>query len=102
MLLYVLVLLIFVPALYTRYALTGEFGALFQFGPALQMIRSNLGTYIMVLLVFVVTTSIASTIGLIVCFVGAAFASFWASLVGAHLFGNFAKGPAAQPAPNMA
>lgn len=102
LLLYLLVLLVFVPALLTRYAMSGEFGAFFQFGPAWQMIKANLGSYIMTLLVFVIASLLASIVGSIACGVGAFFTGFWASLVGAYLFGNFAKGPAAQAAPNMA
>ncbi len=94
LLLYALALLVFLPALFTRYALTGEFGAFFQFGPAIQMIKSDVGGYAMAVLVFVIAALVASLIGSILCGVGAFFTSFWSSLVGAYLFGNFAKGPA--------
>ncbi len=97
LLLYLVVLLVFVPALFIRYALTDQFGVLFQFGPAWQLINTNVGSYVTALVVFVIAGAIASTIGSIACVIGAAFTSFWASLVGAFLFGSFARGVAAAP-----
>lgn len=97
--LYMLVLLVFLPALTTRYAITEQFGSFFQFGAAWQMIRSNMGNYAIAVLVFLVAAIVASLVGGIACGIGALFTGFWAQLVGAHLFGNFAKGA---PQPTMA
>ena len=92
LLLYVLALLVFLPALMIRYATPDQFGAFFQFGPAWQLISSNIGSYVMALVVFVIAAMIAGLIGSIACVIGAAFTGFWATLVGAYLFGSFARG----------
>lgn len=98
--LYVIALILFLPALFVRYALTEQFGAFFQFGPAWQLIQTNVGGYVMAVVVFIIAATIAGIVGSIACGIGAAFTGFWASLVGAYLFGNFAKGaPVAPPVP---
>ncbi len=99
MLLYGLVVLFFFPALLTRYALTDQFGAFFQFGPAWQLIQTNIGSYVIAVVVYVVASMIASFVGSIACVIGVAWTSFWAYLVFAYLFGSFARGTAAPVAP---
>ncbi len=91
-LIYLLALLLFLPALLVRYALTDQFSAFFQFGPAWQLIQTNVGGYVMAVLVYVIAAMIAGIVGSIACFIGAAFTGFWASLVAAYLFGGFARG----------
>lgn len=99
LLLYALALLVFLPALITRYAITEQFGAFFQFGPAWQLINTNLGGYAMAVLVLVIAAMIGGIVGSIPCGLGVPFAGFWTSLVSAYLFGNFAKGaPQTSPA----
>jgi len=98
--LYGIAMLLLFPALYTRYALTDQFGVFFQFGPALQLIQSNTGGYVMAVIVFVIASIIAGIIGSIACGIGALFTNFWATLVAAYLFGNFARGTAASMAPS--
>jgi hypothetical protein len=95
--LYVIALILFLPAAFVRYATTEQFGTFFQFGPAWQLIQTNIGGYVMAVVVFVIAAAIAGIVGGIVCGVGAAFTGFWASLVGAYLFGNFAKGASLAP-----
>ncbi|MBI4785448.1 MAG: DUF4013 domain-containing protein [Chloroflexi bacterium] len=99
LLLYVLALLVFVPALMIRYATTDQFGAFFQFGPAWQLISANIGSYVTALVVFVIAAMVAGLVGSIACGIGAAFTGFWATLVGAYLFGSFARGTAAAMPP---
>ncbi len=94
-LLYAIALIVFLPALLIRYATTEQFGVFFQFGPAWQLISSNVGNYVVALLVFIIAALVAAMIGSIACGIGAAFTGFWASLVGAYLFGNFARGTVA-------
>jgi hypothetical protein len=89
--LYVLALLVFIPALFIRYALTDQFGVFFQIGPAWKLINSNLGSYFTAVLLFVVAFMVAGFVGGLLCGLGTPFGIFWASLVGAYLFGNFAK-----------
>jgi hypothetical protein len=90
--LYFIVLLVFVPALLIRYAMSEQFGAFFQFGPAWKMISSNIGSYLTVFVIYYVIAAIAGMIGTIVCVVPVFWTLLWANLVGAYLFGNFAKG----------
>lgn len=90
--LYALALLFYLPAVFVRYATTEQFGTFFQFGPAWQLIQTNIGGYVLAVVVFLIAAIIASIVGGIACGIGAAFTGFWASLVGAYLFGNFAKG----------
>ncbi len=98
--LYAIVVLFMFPALLARYAITGQFGTFFQFGPAWQLIQTNTGGYVLAVVVWILANLIAGLVGGIACGLGAAWTGFWASLVGASLFGNFARGGAvAQPAP---
>ncbi len=99
LLLYGLVLLFFLPALLTRYAITDQFGAFFQFGPAWQFIQANIGNYVIAVLIWLVAVIIAGLVGGIVCGIGAAWTGFWANLVFANLFGNFARGTTSAVAP---
>jgi uncharacterized protein DUF4013 len=95
LLLYGLALVVFLPALLTRYAITGEFSALFQFAPAMQLIQFNVSNYIIAVLLFLVANFIAG-FGFIACLIGIVFTTFWSTLVAAYLFGNVARGA---PAP---
>ena len=85
--LYGLFLGIVLPAATTKYAVTGEFGAFFRFAEIFKYITSNLGPYIIALLLGVVAGFIAG-FGLVFCFVGVVFTGFWAMLVGNHLLGQ--------------
>jgi hypothetical protein len=75
------------PAVVTKYAVTGELAAMFRFREIYQYITSNLGPYIIALLLGAVAMFIAG-FGLIVCIIGVAFTSFWATLVSNHLLGE--------------
>jgi hypothetical protein len=75
------------PAVMTKYAVSGEFGAFFRFGEIFKYITSNAGPYIIALLLGAVAQFIGG-FGLILCIVGVAFTSFWAMLVSNHLLGQ--------------
>jgi hypothetical protein len=85
--LYGLLMAALMPAVVTKYAVTGEFGAMFRFGEIYKYITSNLGPYIVALLLGAVAMFIAG-FGLIACIIGVAFTGFWATLVGNHLLGE--------------
>jgi len=74
-----------------RYADTSEFGAFFKFGENLRVATSNLGSYIVMILVFMVAAVVAEIVGAIACGIGIIFTLFWVQLVGGHLFGQFWK-----------
>ncbi len=94
-LIYAIALVIIIPALLTRYAITGDFGAFFQFVPAWQLINANVGNYVIAVLGFLVA-SIVAALGIIACGIGVVFTQFWSTLVAAYLFGNVARGAPAQ------
>lgn len=88
---YLLLLLLWLPAAVARYALAGDFGAFFRFDEIGRLITRDVGGYIVALLAALLAAIIAGIVGGILCGVGAAFTSFWAGLVFAHLFGQFAR-----------
>ena len=85
--LYGLFLCIVLPAACTKYAIHNEFGDFFRFGEIFKYIGSNLGNYIIALLLAWIAQFIAG-FGVILCFIGVIFTAFWAILVGGHLFGQ--------------
>jgi hypothetical protein len=97
LLLYGLVLIVILPAVTTRYAITEQFNAFLQIGPGWQMVRSNMGSYVMAIVVVIIAGFVGSLLGSITCGLGYPFVGFWASLVGAYAFGNFAKTALAAP-----
>jgi len=84
---YSLALGLVLPAAIARYAAFGEFGAAFQFGQVLAMVRDNIGTYLIVLVMSLVAGLVAS-LGVIACVVGVLVTAFYAQLVIAHLYGS--------------
>jgi hypothetical protein len=89
---YALVLAVILPAACILYANSGEFGSFFRFGEIIGLITSNIGSYIVAILVAWVASMIAGLVGSIACGVGIFFTSFWAYLVVAHLLGQFYTG----------
>ncbi len=75
------------PAAVTQYAVSGEFGAMFRFGQIFKYITSNLGPYIIALLLGLVAAFIAS-FGFALCGFGIFWTAFWAMLVINYLLGQ--------------
>jgi hypothetical protein len=75
------------PVVIARYAVTGDFGAMFQFGAIFSEVQRGfvplLITFVMSLVVYFV-----AYIGLIACFIGIAFTLHYAYLVHAYLIGD--------------
>ena len=86
--LYGLVLAIFAPAFMIRYAMTREFGATLKIGEALKVIKANLGSYILIIIITWVAQVVAG-FGAIACVIGVFLTYFWAYLVQAHLLGQY-------------
>jgi len=84
---YAIILMILFPAIAIRYAVTGSFGACFQFGQMFSFIGSNLGNYIIAILLTLVAGFIGE-LGIIACFVGVVVTMFYALLFEGHLFGQ--------------
>lgn len=77
------------PAILVRYTEVGEFMAGFQFSEILNIIRANVGNYIIVILLIWVAGLIAS-FGVILCLIGVIFTEFWSYLVAGNLLGQLA------------
>ena len=85
-LVYSLLVMLILPAAVAKYADTGQIGAAFQFGEIIGLVRANIGTYLMVLLLTLVAGLIGS-LGTIACGVGLLFTMFYANLIMGSLFG---------------
>lgn len=81
---------ILLPAAIIRYAEYDTFGSAFQFGEIFSFISSNIGDYIIVLLLGFVAQFIAQ-LGVVLCGIGVLFTAFWAILVTANLYGQLAR-----------
>ncbi len=77
------------PAILIRYAEVGEFMAGFRFGEVFSVITSNVGSYVIVLLLMWVASFIGG-LGTILCVIGVIFTAFWANLVSGNLLGQLA------------
>ncbi len=77
------------PAIMVLYAEVGEFMAGFRFGDIFEIIRANVGNYIIVILLVWVAGLIAS-FGVILCVIGVIFTQFWSYLVAGNLMGQLA------------
>jgi len=77
------------PAIMIRYAEVGEFMAGFRFGEVFSLIRANIGSYLIVVLLIWLAGFIAS-FGVILCVVGVIFTQFWSYLVSGNLMGQLA------------
>jgi hypothetical protein len=77
------------PAILVRYTEIGEFMAGFQFSELLNIIRANVGNYIIAILLIWVAGLIAS-FGVILCVIGVIFTQFWSYLVTGNLLGQLA------------
>jgi hypothetical protein len=77
------------PAIMVRFAEVGEFMAGFRFSEIFDIIRANVGNYIIVILLIWVAGLIAS-LGVILCVIGVIFTQFWSYLVAGNLVGQLA------------
>jgi hypothetical protein len=75
------------PAVSIKYALTDDFMAGFRFGELFDLMKADLGNYIIAILLTWVATIVAM-VGLIGLCIGVFFTGFWSRLVQAHLYGQ--------------
>lgn len=78
------------PAGLIRYAESNSLGSAFQFGEIFSFISSNIGDYIIVVLLSWVAQFVAA-FGVILCIIGIFFTGFWAFLVTGNLYGQLAR-----------
>ncbi len=88
--LWALVIGVISPALTVRFAETGQFNATLRFGGVMDVIRANVGNYVIVMLLMWLASGIIAPLGLIACVVGVIFTQFWAYLVWGNLLGQLA------------
>lgn len=79
---------IIIPAAIARFAIAGNIGDALKFGEILATVRQNIGMYIVIALFSTFVAGFIGAIGLIACFIGAAFTSFYAYLMTYHLYGQ--------------
>lgn len=88
------------PAAYTRFAMTNQLASFWDFRGNFDLIKNNASNYIIAILIAWVASFVAG-FGVILCFIGVIFTSFWSQLVSSHVFANFwlqSKGLGAAPA----
>jgi hypothetical protein len=85
-----LILMIYFPAAFTRFALLDRFSAGFEVAENIAFIRRNLGRYALALVLYLLASFVAQ-VGIIACCVGLFPASFWAFCVGAWAMGEVAR-----------
>lgn len=78
-----------IPPALMRYAETSELNAFFRFGENWRVVTSNLGPYLVMLLVIIGASLVAQIVGTIACVIGILFTAFWSYLVMAHLMGQY-------------
>ncbi len=82
----------------TRFALNGQLSVFWDFSGDWAFIQANLTNYIIAVILTLVASVIASVFT--ICIIGV-FLTFWANLVGAHLFGQVVRGQSASNIPPM-
>lgn len=85
--LYVLCLMIAMPYIIVRFARTGNLGDAFAFGAIIEFIKNNLANLLIVLVMGIVLSIIAS-FGLLALVIGIFFSVFWAQLGIYYLYGQ--------------
>ena len=75
------------PAALMKFAVDEKISDFCEFRELFGFISRNLGNYLIAIIVYWVASFVAG-FGVILCFVGVFFTTFWSMLVGAHLFGQ--------------
>ncbi|MFZ5918618.1 MAG: DUF4013 domain-containing protein [Chloroflexota bacterium] len=86
-LVYGIFLALALPAALGRYLETGELGAAFRFADVWALVRANIGGWLIALVLSWLAGLVAG-LGVILCFVGVLFTSFWSTLVMTYLWGD--------------
>ncbi len=87
---YSLFLYLLVPAINTQFIRTESIGDAIRLRDLFSIVKNNIGNVLM-LIVFIMVTGIVAQIGIIACFIGVVFTTFYAQLVMYNLYGQFAK-----------
>ncbi|MDQ7028342.1 MAG: DUF4013 domain-containing protein [Ardenticatenia bacterium] len=87
--LYSLFIAFWLPAATVRYLETDQLSGMFQFGTIWQFVQRNIGHYLTVIFLSLGASLVATVAGSITCGILSPWTSFWASLVGTHLLGQY-------------
>ncbi len=93
--------MLFYPALFVQFAKNDEIMDMLRIGDIWQLVKEDLGNYIIILLMVFFVLSFIVSLGMIACFIGIFFTAWWGQLASAHMFGQFAK-PKEKPAESAA
>jgi hypothetical protein len=85
-----LIPLVLTPVLMVQYAKDNKIGDMFKFSEMWDMITADLGAYLIIVLFLGLVIFIVGGIGLVACFIGVIFTSWYAYLVAGHITGQFA------------
>ena len=85
-----LVIGVLTPAIMIRFAETGQFSSALQFGEVFSIVKVNVGSYLIVLILCGVAVYIIGPLGMIACVVGIIFTYFYAYLIAGNLLGQLA------------
>lgn len=86
-LVYSIVMGFFLPAAIGNFAATGELRSAFRFGEIFQLVKKNVGAYLLVILGSWVAGLVAS-LGVIACVIGVLFTSAYSAAITSHLIGQ--------------
>jgi hypothetical protein len=79
---------LFIPFAWSKYAESGHFGDAFKFGDILRMLKANIGQTIIAILLSAAAGIAAGIVGALLCGIGFFFTGFYAQLVTAFLYGS--------------
>ena len=104
--LYWIVLTLVSPAILIRFAETGEIGDGLNFNAILTFSKGHIGEIILVVIVGIVISSLASIVGSLLCIIGVIFTGFWSNAVIAFMIAHIGKDDAPvtnvfEPAPPL-
>ena len=83
------------PAIFIKYAQTEDFMAGFRFGELFDLIKADLGNYVIAVLLTWLA-GIVALVGLCGLCIGVFFTGFWSRLVQAHLYGQLHRSISAE------
>lgn len=80
-----------------RYALSGEFSSMFEFGPIFAESRRGAGVLLLCVLVYIVASMVGVLAGIVTCGIGFFVIGPWLTLAQAHLLGQAYRGVRERP-----
>lgn len=82
--------MVLLPALGILYARNREISDMFRLGEAWDMVKVDYGNYLIILVMIIFVLPLIASVGLVACFIGVFFTTWWSYLAGAHMTGEYA------------